>query len=101
MKRVFADADYLIALLNPKEQLHKKAKAVSQGLGAIRMVTSQMVLNEVLAFYADKGPDLRRAATELVLKFGNAFSFEISDDAAESVLTVGAAVKLLERNAIH
>ena len=38
---------------------------------------------------------------ELVLKFENAFSFEISDDAAESVLTVGAAIKLLERNAIH
>lgn len=38
---------------------------------------------------------------ELVLKFENAFSFEISDDAAESVLTVGAAVKLLERNAVH
>jgi acyl carrier protein len=38
---------------------------------------------------------------ELVLKFENEFSFEISDDAAESVLTVGAAVKLLERNAIH
>jgi acyl carrier protein len=38
---------------------------------------------------------------ELVLKFENAFSFEISDDAAESVLTVGAAVELLERNAIH
>jgi acyl carrier protein len=38
---------------------------------------------------------------ELVLKFENAFGFEISDDAAESVLTVGAAVKLLERNAVH
>ena len=38
---------------------------------------------------------------ELLLKFENAFSFEISDDAAESVLTVGAAVKLLERSAVH
>jgi acyl carrier protein len=38
---------------------------------------------------------------ELVLKFESAFSFEISDDAAESVLTVGAAVKLLERNVVH
>jgi acyl carrier protein len=38
---------------------------------------------------------------ELVLKFENEFSFEISDDAAESVVTVGAAVKLLERSAIH
>jgi acyl carrier protein len=38
---------------------------------------------------------------ELVLKFENEFSFEISDDAAESVVTVGAAVRLLERSAIH
>jgi acyl carrier protein len=37
---------------------------------------------------------------ELVLKFEHEFSFEISDDAAESVLTVGAAVRLLERNAV-
>jgi acyl carrier protein len=37
---------------------------------------------------------------ELVLKFEHEFSFEISDDAAESVLTVGAAVRLLKRNAV-
>jgi acyl carrier protein len=37
---------------------------------------------------------------ELVLKFENEFGFEISDDAVESVVTVAAAVSLLERNAV-
>jgi len=58
MRRVFADADFLIALLNPKEQLHAKAKAVSKALGQALIVTSEMVLTEVMAFYADKGASL-------------------------------------------
>jgi uncharacterized protein len=69
MKKVFADADYLIALLNPREQLHTKAKSVSQNLGTVRMVTSQMVLVEMLAFYADKGSALREAAASVASNF--------------------------------
>jgi len=71
MKRVFADADYLIALLNPREQLREKAKAVSQALGQVRLVTSEMVLAEVMAFYADKGANLREAASEVASRFGS------------------------------
>jgi acyl carrier protein len=37
---------------------------------------------------------------ELALKFEREFGFEISDDAVECILTVGDAVKLIERNAI-
>jgi acyl carrier protein len=37
---------------------------------------------------------------ELALKFEREFGFEISDDAAESILTVGDAVKFLEKNAV-
>ena len=68
MKSIFADADYFIALLNPKEQLHLQAKGVSQSLGQARIVTSEMVLAEVLAFYADRGPALREAAASLALR---------------------------------
>ncbi len=68
MRKVFADADYLIAQLNPKEQLHDKAKAVSQAFGEVRIVTSEMVLAEVLTFYADAGANLREAAASVVLK---------------------------------
>ncbi len=71
MKKVFADADYLIALLNPNEQLHTKAKAVSRTLGPARIVTSEMALAEVMAFYADSGPDLRDAAASVALKLAS------------------------------
>jgi len=36
---------------------------------------------------------------ELAIKFEQEFGFEISDDAVECIVTVGDAVKLLERNA--
>ncbi|MBL8723274.1 MAG: type II toxin-antitoxin system VapC family toxin [Planctomycetes bacterium] len=49
MKAVFADTGYRTALLNPKDQLHDKAVQVSQTLGQRRIVTSEMVLDELLA----------------------------------------------------
>jgi len=71
MKQVFADTDYFVALLNPREQLHSKAKAVCQALGQARLVTSELVLTEVLAFYAERGPNLRQAAADLALRLAN------------------------------
>jgi len=71
MKKVFADADYLIALLNPNDQLHQRAKSASRGLGQARIVTSEMVLTEVLAFYAESGSNLRDAAADVALRLGN------------------------------
>jgi acyl carrier protein len=37
---------------------------------------------------------------EMVMTFEQEFGCEISDDAAETILTVGDAVKFLEKNAI-
>ncbi|MGD0848962.1 acyl carrier protein [Bradyrhizobium sp.] len=37
---------------------------------------------------------------ELTIKFEQEFGFEISDDAVESILTVGDAVKFLEKHAV-
>ena len=66
MRRVFADASYWIALLNPKDGLHRKACEVSATLGRSRIVTSEMVLAEVLNAFAGKGEALRKAACALV-----------------------------------
>lgn len=66
MRRVFADAGYWIALLNPKDGLHAKAIEVSETLGRSRIVTSEMVLTEVLNAFAAKGESLRDAACALV-----------------------------------
>ncbi|PYQ31761.1 MAG: nucleic acid-binding protein [Acidobacteria bacterium] len=65
MTRVFADAGYWIALLNPKDGLHAKALVASAELGKVRIVTSEMVLTEVLNAFAGKGELLRKAACDL------------------------------------
>src|SRR5258708_36785932 len=65
MTRVFADAGYWIALLNPRDGLHAKARSVSEGLGNPRIVTSELVLMEVFNALAGKGEFRRRAAGAL------------------------------------
>ena len=62
MEAVFVDANYLIALLNPKDDLHQKAVEVSNIHGNRPQVTTDLVLIEVLNGLAGKGGDVRRAA---------------------------------------
>jgi len=44
--------------------------------------------------------DLGADSLDMVEKFEREFGFEISDDAAASILTVGDAVKFLEKHAV-
>lgn len=48
MRTVFADANYWIGLFDPKDDLHDLAVTASRGLARTRLVTSEMVLVEVL-----------------------------------------------------
>lgn len=48
MRTVFADAGYWIGLLNPKDGLHTVALTASRQLQRTRLVTTEMVLTEVL-----------------------------------------------------
>src|SRR5437588_11833380 len=66
MRRVFADTGYWIALLNPRDGLHAKAREVSTASSRARVVTSEMVLTEVLNAFASKGEALRKAVCALV-----------------------------------
>jgi predicted nucleic acid-binding protein len=66
MKTLFADACYWIALLNPKEGLHAKAQAVSKELGPCRIVTSEMVLVELLNGLSGYGSKMREKAEQTV-----------------------------------
>ena len=66
MRPFFADAGYWIALINPKDALHQRACTVSEELGTFTIVTSEMVLIEVLNGLAKYGPDIRQGATDLV-----------------------------------
>ena len=66
MKTVFADSGYWIAMHNPSDALHIEAKAVTEGLGACRIVTSQMVLVEFLNYMSGRGHFLRQKAISVV-----------------------------------
>jgi len=54
---------------------------------------------ETASFIDDLGADSLDMA-ELALKFEQEFGFPISDEAAESIMTVGDAVKFIEQYAV-
>jgi predicted nucleic acid-binding protein len=66
MRSAFADTGYWIALINPNDGLHGKAIAVGKELEPCNIITSDMVLAEVLNMFADKGPQLRNVAIQAV-----------------------------------
>ena len=66
MDDVFADACYWIAKLNERDSLHEIAVLLSDTLGSRRIVTTELVLGEVLHFFAELGPVNRRGAVTLV-----------------------------------
>ncbi len=60
------DAAYWIAITNPEDGLHDRSIAVSQVLGACLFVTTEMVLTEVLNYFAERSSGSRSAAADLV-----------------------------------
>ncbi len=62
MAGVFADTGYWVALWNPRDALHRIATAISESLGESDVVTTQLVLVEVLDSMAGE-PEFRRAFT--------------------------------------
>ena len=66
MTVVFADAGYWIALLHTSDRLHVRARSVAAGLGAATIVTTQMVLVEVLDHFAGTGERRQSLAVQMV-----------------------------------
>jgi uncharacterized protein len=53
MRRIFADTSYWMALVNPRDQIHQKAVSVSQQFASESLLTTEMVLVEVLNSFSD------------------------------------------------
>jgi uncharacterized protein len=68
MLPVFADTSYWVALLYLRDHWHALAVEVSESLGPRRVMTTQEVLMEVMNFFSEYGPMLRREASQLVQK---------------------------------
>jgi predicted nucleic acid-binding protein len=66
---VFADTGYWVALLNPGDNLHKKAVQLSKTLHPVYIVTSEAVLIEVLNDFSKRGEYFRDLAIRANSKF--------------------------------
>jgi predicted nucleic acid-binding protein len=62
---VFADTFYWIALINPADQWHQDAKALSQANAQASTVTTEAVLTEVLNYFSGTGAVMRQAAAAI------------------------------------
>ena len=114
---VFADACYWIARLNERDSLHEIATLLSDNLGARRVVTTKLVLIEVLNFFAELGPEKRRAAVTLAqtlredtgvdvidlseTKFWNAVDFYNARPDQEWGLVDCASFQIMQTRGIH
>lgn len=62
MQRVFADTGYWIGLFNDRDALYQIAAAASRKFKPSQVVTSEMVLTELLNNFSERGPYFRLAA---------------------------------------
>jgi predicted nucleic acid-binding protein len=63
---LFVDSCFLIALLNPKDDLHESAEQANKKFEDSQFVTTDFILVEVLSFFAGSRPELRAGAARLV-----------------------------------
>lgn len=66
MRLVFADSGYWIASINLGDELGERAKLATASLGAFRIITSEMVLIEVLNHFSAGGERSRKAAFDAI-----------------------------------
>lgn len=66
MKSVFADTAYWIAFLNEDDDLYEIAINITETLFPAKIVTSEMILSELLNHVSKKNAYFRQAATTLI-----------------------------------
>ena len=81
MKQIFADTSYWIGLVNPRDQIHQKVIKITQRLFSVRLVTTEMVLGELLNSFSDS--PFRRTVAGMVLKLRNDRNLRIVPQTSE------------------
>ena len=66
MRVVFADTGYWVALLSSNDDLHQKAMYLSRTLQPVHILTSEVVLTEVLNDFSKRGELFRDMAAQLI-----------------------------------
>ena len=77
MREVFADAGYWIAVTYDDDALHPIAHSVTDELGSCRIITTEMVLVELLNYGSKLGPYMRKLASDLTQNILNDNTIEV------------------------
>jgi predicted nucleic acid-binding protein len=83
MKIIFADTGYWIAILDPQDNLHQRATALTASLTSTTIVTSELIFTEVLNAFSKRGRLLRKAAIELIRGVGKNPNVEVTPQTSE------------------
>lgn len=87
MKTVFADTFYWVAIANPRDQWHEKAKRVSQSLEQTRLVTTDEVLVEFLTLLSSYGEEMRNTTVQLTRSILNNPNVQVVPQTRSSFLS--------------
>jgi uncharacterized protein len=68
MRQVFADTYHFVATFNPDDDLHDWVIEIEQELGLAQLVTSELVLVEVLNYFSAFRHDVKQSVVEAVLR---------------------------------
>lgn len=74
---VFADSGYWIAVLYPRDQYHQQAARLDAELATASIVTTEMVLAEMLNFMSSLGEFRRQLAADMVENLEDAPNVEV------------------------
>jgi len=66
MKQIFADTFYWVALINPKDNWHQRARDVTSSLKNVELVTTDEICVEVLNFQSAQGLKIRKKTVEFI-----------------------------------
>ena len=77
MPDLFADSGYWLALINPRDSLHARATELGLSLTNTTVVTSEMVLTEVLNHMSSAGEYARQLASRAILAWKASSSIEV------------------------
>jgi len=91
---VFADTLYWGAILHPQDQYRRQAIRVRRELGDVQLVTTDEVLTELLDGLAHRGPALREAAAQAIVRILEDRRVTVQPQSRESFL---AGLRLYEK----
>lgn len=77
MRQIFVDTLYFVALINKRDQWREKAVQIKSELIAVKLITTEIVLIEVLNFLSEYGENLRRQVSLFVRDILEDMDFEV------------------------